>query len=301
MPFTVKIEEITAFSPSSKGENDKNNKIREATIDAIINGTVPEDYFADSRWSQLRTRVHEFVQQLGFGPDTKIKCVSKGGRKFNYDFCFESYDNETQLLLQTRNIELKFNAATIDDAPQFVSPVKPSQYMDASYEEFYYDNYLPQLSATSGIPIPERSVYLAQLHSNKPKCVVAFQAQYYRGCSSSSKYTGAETDVAFYELAKRVSKESIAGFIMTTNLSVAALSEYLAKSQNAKIYMLYRDDRFTLQTANMDDYVIERVAKNPELNRYECVSKSGKKINVLLRWKNGNGIAFPAFQISGAK
>ena len=30
-------------------------------------------------------------------------------------------------------------------------------------------------------------------------------------------------------------------------------------------------------------------------------TKSGIKLNILLRWKNGNGIAFPAFQISQKK
>ena len=33
-------------------------------------------------------------------------------------------------------------------------------------------------------------------------------------------------------------------------------------------------------------------------NRFICETKSGKKMYILLRWKNGNGVAFPAFQIS---
>jgi len=33
-------------------------------------------------------------------------------------------------------------------------------------------------------------------------------------------------------------------------------------------------------------------------NYYECKTESGYKLKVLLRWKNGNGIAYPAFQIS---
>jgi len=33
------------------------------------------------------------------------------------------------------------------------------------------------------------------------------------------------------------------------------------------------------------------------MNGYVATSKSGNKIKILLRWKNGNGIAFPAFQI----
>jgi hypothetical protein len=102
----------------------------------------------------------------------------------------------------------------------------------------------------------------------------------------------------FYELAKKLSHESIVNFIEKTELNIEALSEYLLTSQNNKIYMLYSGTQFIVQRPNMEDYHIESVTKNPEKNRYDCVSKTGVKLNVLLRWKNGNGIAFPAFQIS---
>ena len=62
--------------------------------------------------------------------------------------------------------------------------------------------------------------------------------------------------------------------------------------------MLYSDKTFTLQHVDMNHYIIDSVDKNATKSKYTCISKSGKKLNVLLRWKNGNGIAFPAFQIS---
>ena len=53
------------------------------------------------------------------------------------------------------------------------------------------------------------------------------------------------------------------------------------------------------QTPNMDDYVIKSyIVDQKNKNRFICETKSGKKMYILLRWKNGNGIAFPAFQIS---
>ena len=83
-------------------------------------------------------------------------------------------------------------------------------------------------------------------------------------------------------------------------LDITSLSDYLSKTQNNKHYMLYDTNKneFILEKAVMDDYKIESVSNHPEKYSYECKSKSGKKLNVLLRWKNGNGIAFPAFQIS---
>jgi hypothetical protein len=118
------------------------------------------------------------------------------------------------------------------------------------------------------------------------------------GCEKSSKYTSNPTDIQFYELAKTLSHESITTFIENNELNIGALSEYLLTSQNNKIYMLYSGTKFIVQRPNMDDYQIVSVTKTPQKNRYECISKTGVKLNVLLRWKNGNGIAFPAFQIS---
>ena len=61
--------------------------------------------------------------------------------------------------------------------------------------------------------------------------------------------------------------------------------------------MLYYNNKFILQQINIDNYIIDKVVKIDH-SSYRCISKNGKEIKILLRWKNGNGIAFPAFQIS---
>jgi hypothetical protein len=139
---------------------------------------------------------------------------------------------------------------------------------------------------------------LKQIHNNEPDCMSKYQEIYYKGAKNSSRYTGEEKCVEFYKLANELYKTYTADFINNTELNIELLSAYLYNSQKNKIYMLYHDNKFNLQHINMDDYIIISVNKNPKKCRYECTSKTGKKINVLLRWKNGNGIAFPAFQIS---
>ena len=294
---TITTESIHAFNPSSKGLNDKNNKTRENVVSAIINGKIPNEYYELPEWNTLHTSIREYIQELD---NTKkyirSVCTNKGGRKFNYDFnVIVYYEDGTNY---SYNIELKFNASSIDETPQFVSPMKPSQYMSSSYEDYYYDNYLTKLAAESGLEMPPRETYLKQIHTNSPKCMAKFQELYYMGCEKSSKYTSNPTDIQFYELAKTLSHESITSFIESNELNIEALSEYLLTSQNNKIYMLYSGTKFIVQRPNMDDYQIESITKTPQKNRYECISKTGVKLNILLRWKNGNGIAFPAFQIS---
>lgn len=293
----LSIESINAFNPSSKGLNDANNKTRENIVGAIINNKIPHTYYEIPEWFALENSIITYLQQLDTSRTySRAICSHKGGRKFNFDFGIKVYyedGSETDY-----NVELKFNASSIDETPQFVSPMKPSQYMSNVYEEYYYDKYLTQLALESGLELPSRELYLKQIHTNNPKCMKSFQDLYYMGCKQSSKYTNNQNHINFYELAKKLSHESIITFIENTELNIEALSEYLLSSQNEKIYMLYSDTKFIVQRPNMDDYKIISVTKNPTKNRYECISKSGIKLNVLLRWKNGNGIAFPAFQIS---
>ena len=294
----ITIDSISAFDLSAKGLNDKNNKTRENIIGSIINSKVPVEFYEIPRWLQLKTSIHNYITELDKNPFDKIDCKHKGGRKFNFDFNIIFYSDDLGTEPRVYNIELKFNASAIDEAPQFVSPMKPSQYLSSSYEDYYYTNYLPRLSTMSNLSTPSKETYMAQIHTNKPKCIKDFQEIYYKGCEASSKFTKNEEDIKFYELAKQLSSESISTFIAQTDLNIGLLSEYLHTSQQGKIYMLYSDGKFTKQYANLADYMIVSVVKNPQKFRYECLSANGKKINVLLRWKNGNGIAFPAFQIS---
>ena len=62
--------------------------------------------------------------------------------------------------------------------------------------------------------------------------------------------------------------------------------------------MLYYKNKLYLDETNINDFNLVSYTKKPNLYKYIIKTKTEKNINVLLRWKNGNGIAFPAFQIS---
>jgi hypothetical protein len=290
------VHSIEAFTLAGKALNDKNNKTRENIIGAIINQKVPKLYYCFGSWRLMKEAVFTYIHWLYEQPYITVKCIHKAGRGKTHDFHFVF--TKPDGIQETLMIELKFNAATISDAPQFVSPMKPSQYLSASYEEYYYATYLPLLAAEAGLPLPSLADYLKQIHATRPECMKAYQDLYYQGCAGSSKYTGQPTAVNFYELAKQLSNESISTFIEKTDLQAELLSAYLRESQKEKRYMLYKTNAFHLQHHCVEDYTIESVTKNPKKFRYECSTKSGKKMSILLRWKNGNGIAFPAFQIS---
>lgn len=294
----ITIKSISAFITSSKEKNDENNIMRENIIGAIINQKIPLLFYNESNeWNNIKNSVEKYTKELvNQRPYNTIECIHKAGRKNNHDFLFIiQFEDEIK---ESFPIELKFNASSINETPQYVSPMKPSQYLTSSYEEYYYDNYLTKLSIVFELPLPEKSIWLKEIHSNCPPCMNKYKEKYDRGCKSNSKFTKNEKDIYCYETAKKQTKESIVSFIKITDLKIDLLSNYLQKTQQNKNYMLYYQGEFILENTNMDDYIIETVVKNPDLNRFECTTKSGKKMKVLLRWKNGNGIAFPAFQIS---
>lgn len=294
---TLNYKSIYSFDNSYKKHNDINNKLRESIIGAIINDKISHMYYKYSnRWTHLKNSVFKYIYNLCQNNSiTNIYCVHKGGRKFNYDFEIHFMNNEIN---NTYNIELKFNAKTIMDAPQFVSPMKPSQYLSSSFEEYYYDKYLPLLATIGNLIIPNKQTYLKEIHSTTPKCLLEFQTKYYNGCKSSSKFTGNPEDIMFYEKANQLSKISITKFIEENELNIHLLTEHLKKTQVAKHYMLYKNGIFYHQCIDVGDYELITCEKQPTKYRFIASSKSGYIITILLRWKNGNGIAFPAFQIS---
>jgi hypothetical protein len=279
----------------AKNTNDINNKKRENIIGRIIASiNNPTDdinnyYKFSRRWNNIKDAVNNYINKE-LNIHKNINLIHRGGRKYNYDF--EINDENASY-----NIELKFNIDKVNKAPQFVSPYNPSKYMSSSYEEFYYDNYLPLLTLSrNDLVMPEKNMYLQEINNTSPKSMINYQTIYYNGCKTSSKYTGNSKDIKFYKLANKLSKESINMFISKTELNIEKLNEYLSNTQNNKIYMLYKNGKFYKQIVDNNNYKINSYKKNK--NKFVAKTYNGNTINILLRWKNGNGIAFPAFQIS---
>lgn len=122
--------------------------------------------------------------------------------------------------------------------------------------------------------------------------------KYYKGSPGSSNFTNKKDDIDFYNESRINSKESISSFITKYGLKKDKLTEYLLDTQKDKYYMLYKDNDINLETINKDNFVIISYTKEPKKSRYVAKTKSGVDMKILLRWKNGNGIALPALQIS---
>jgi len=167
--------------------------------------------------------------------------------------------------------------------------------MTKKFDEYFYDRYLSEVCSLYGTSIPDKSNYLKQINSPKPECMSKIQDAYYSGAMNSSHCSGRESDIEKTNKCKDISKESITQFFPTVELKKTVLNEYLKQSQKDKHYMLYKDGLLYYDTHTPNDYIIEVVEKKAPY--FVCKTKSGRTMKILLRWKNGNGIAYPAFQI----
>ena len=79
-------------------------------------------------------------------------------------------------------------------------------------------------------------------------------------------------------------------------MDIKKLSSYLKETQENKIYMLYYKNRIYKETIDISNFEI--ISYEKYKNYFIGITKTGIKIKILLRWKNGNLIAFPAFQLS---
>jgi hypothetical protein len=292
----ITIYDINVFTNKNRSENDSNNKKRENIIACIINDKIPKQYYTrSSRWNNLKIEIAIFITELCIKKRIcfeNIECIHKAGRCHHYDFKI-IINNSEEIML-----EFKCNASCVNDTPQFVSPMKPSQYLESSYEKYYYNYYFRHLVNEYKLPLPTEEEYLKDIHSTNPTCLKNHQEKYYRGCKKSSKYSGEENDIKFYESSKKTSHDSIMNFISKYDIDKDKLTKYLLDTQKNKFYMLYKDGKLYLETINLNDYIITEITKDPEKNRYMAKTKSDRNLKILLRWKNGNGIAFPSFQIS---
>lgn len=298
---------------STRSGNDEANKKREDIFIQIIKwiacmlfghtSQVPRFVFENPAWNNLYLETERYVFTNipeGYEKDNLISLESKkfGGRGKNYDFSIIYGVNG--MPEHIRDIEFKFNVTEVEGCPQFHSPVEPDKYIisEVPFTKFHYDNYLWIYESFMDINKPSYEDYKDDMKfNNKPKDPLLRECQkkYYAGSKGSSQFTDTKEDTAFYQNSKDISEESFKNYFNICELDHRALTkEWLSKQKN-KEYMLLKNGKLHYQKIDEDSYKIVSVEKKCPM--FICTTKNGKTLNVLFRWKNGNGIAFPAFQV----
>lgn len=289
------------YKASSREDNDSINKIREQIICNLGNGNISKEIIETNiGWRILSSELDHVINTLK--PEesyTHHKFNQKGGRMSHHDIELIFYNLKE--IVKVYKIEFKYGANEISGCPQWVSPMKPSQYFDKSYEELFYNEYLPRLCEKYGEELPVKEIYMKEIHNDKPPCMKDFKIKYDRGNKNSRNktplYTGEKEDIDNYNFAKQLNNESIKQFLETATLNVDRLNEYFRETQKDKIYLLWNGGEFNIRTRKVEDYQINSEPLTIK-NNNTLVGKTmtGNKIKILFRWKNG--VAYPALQIS---
>lgn len=278
---TLNYKSCHAFTISTKDKNDSFNKERENVIVCILNNKIPMDYYKYSFiWGKLRQQLLLWVikscKEHNIYKINSIECITAAGRSNHNDFNLKINDHIIK-------VEFKFNAVCVNEAPQFCSPMNPSQFLDRSFSEYFYDNHLPSISNYGNIELPNKEEYLRTINSNIVPCMSKYKAKY-------------DTDAVFNKYCKRIDKSAIKQFISMANIDIVKLSNYLVKSQDKKEYMLYKDGECYYEKLDEGLFKIKEIIGRQNTN-FIAITESGMKLEIKLRFKNGCGLQFPAFQI----
>lgn len=301
------ISKITSlFTTSTRGENDSANKDRELVIEFISNNPLEyQMYCQDEKygksWFNFGEKWNNVVIAISKKYNIKyttFRYIKRGGRHYHYDGDLQFY-NDT-LMVFTKPIEYKKGSSTICGLPQVLSlPAKYQLFPETcpSYAYYYYNNSIDRyLEKDTSIDIkkPELSEYLKLVKSNeisnpgKKKSHPFFVQLKERDNPTSFKR---EKDLVVHT--------SISDYLTIYGqlIDIDAFSEKLKSSQENKLYVLWNNENFHLDEFCPKEF--ENITYHGIKNGNIIQLKTGNTIyDLLLRWRNRQGVLNPAWQIS---
>jgi hypothetical protein len=307
---------ILLFTDSAAGggreTNDKKNKDREQLLGSLLTNTFHDaDAVHGPAWQTLRAQWEAALLRCGpsVGTPVGVPVVSveaKGGRGFNYDF-EASYIGSAA----SAKIEFKFGGTTVSSLPEFFNPAADKPFHSRLYADFFYDgDSLDTICDLYEIPRsekPTKDEYLKAIHASCSKLPffarlkAAEEAEIAVEVPVGALEDGKKKKVRpLYDAKAAISHKSIQAFLKeyqhTTDL--AALTAEFQRSQADKQFLLYSGGAFHHDRLLPGELVADSV--KGVVGDYLVIQTAvpTTTIKMLLRWKNHQGILFPAWQIS---
>lgn len=286
---------LVMLKSSTRCKNDKINKIREEIVCDLINKKVCNNYFADNKygrdWRIVRRNLLSCLDEQ-YKNYKKIECIKRAGRTYNYDYLLKVTFNNSTI---EDNIEYKYGYNSINEHPQFANIPRVSNYFNKSFEDFHYNNYFSSICQFLNEEKPAFEIYKKEVGSNMPSYSNNMKSKYKNFSKSKQNQF------------RNISKKSIKSFLEETTFNMKEMNKKLLETQKGKKYLLCKGGHFNFELKDSSDYTIDLVNednKNPKIvngNALIFKTSNGKLLNILLRWKNGAGFAFPALQIKNVK
>lgn len=282
----VSLFHAAAAAGDGRTANDAKNKVREQTVLSIINN---DSSVADPAFDPLKAEVRAWILQrlseLALPPDTPIRAVAKGGRRYNWDFDLHLGD-------KTLKVEWKYGAASVDALPEFFNPAANYDFHQGeSFARFFFNGYLQQVCAVYGVPVTmTEAEYVAKVHGTQKAGL--FLALYNAEAAGTAEQKAQK---------KVVVDQCIRAWLEATKdlVNTAAITAAFQASQAGKHFMLCRGGKLYYDAIKPEELVVSGAAE-VRLGKYLVLhsTRPGTTHEMLLRWKNHAGILYPAWQIS---
>jgi hypothetical protein len=274
------------FVKSTKVDNDAANKRREAYLAGLYDIAITDD--TPAQLKLLHAEWRKALDSLCPIPFTAVRVNSAGGRSKNYDFQVD-YSAADGAIVHRQKVEFKHGASSISAQPQFLSLAAKDIPFPQGYAEFYYDHFLPAYCATdSGITVapPERETYLKLIHSNNYDSHPFFRCLYDREeTAKAAKRT----------IVRNSTKAYLEAYAEKCDL--AHLGSLMTAKQDGKAFLMWDMSVFHigfLTAADLTPTEFRGVRNGNTI----ILGTATHTLKLLLRWKNHNGVLFPAWQIS---
>jgi len=274
------------FKTGTRGQNDANNKIREAIL-CFLADPLNLEYSIHEKWNILYNQFHAALHTICKTQYSKVVIKIMAGRQHNYDFAAIFYDSDGVEMSRAK-LEFKHNSKSLSKIPQILSLTdRHGLIAELSYSSYYYSNYLDaHLLAIEYIgakPSLEEYVSLVSGIDYDKHPMFAFMKN-------------AESPAT-----KTIAKESIEKYLEThaNQLNTTRLTAKLIESQQDKFFLLWdisdkSNAKFNIETLTVADLTITGVDRIKNKNTIVAVS-ANYEFHLLLRWRNHAGIMNPAW------
>lgn len=256
--------------------------------------SIPEDHHSLIRCVQAAVPGDGIITQI----------TKRAGRNYNYDLEleYECTDGSRSILC----LEIKQGKALrrIEDTPQVLSLAEkdgdftPTSDTPVSYAAFFYDTFLERFNAALDVPftgeLPSREDYLKWVYGS----------QY----SKHPWFVYAKDKSPRGSRATSIVAESIGAYLdrYVGDFKPRDIIERLRRTQLHKVFILkdtttgeWRKDRFTDDVFDLGgtDPVVTLAKGTHGHSHTIVISLPHSTIRALLRWKNHNGVMYPAYQV----
>lgn len=237
----------------------------------------------------------QFLKKLGscIGCDVVIiGTTAAGGRTKRYDMSVSLLNQGGGGNLNIE-LELKTGALCLTKIPQILNAPYKVGVFPKDYLDFHHRVVLPCIvdycNSINGnnLTLPVLSEYLKNVKSNQTRS--AFLKELKKLYDSNDD---------FWSVSKVLTNFGINDFIKDNDIDLDIMNNILGCSSVDKVFVLYKDGQYKLTKYPSGTTKLTKVLYKTH-NSYICSTQNPNyRMKILLRWKNGSGILYPALQIS---